>query len=441
MLVYYAPNKVVSPAPFPMDVAGTTAAAVSNIEAMLASVGWSRTSGGSYATATFNFPFGLPGLSYGAWSCSIDGIAFCTASGGIPGAWSLSDGLVTVFLGSDAGDDAYAATVFAAAVTANSIWNATPAMGGGGDPGNFALDLTAKAIGPAANNSVLGYNAANCTVGQPPGGGANQWISAGSPCGSQLAVSLAPVVDLGLGALQIVTLYPGGRTYTWLLACCASWNFWADDFSLALWITPGASTEGTGNHTFYYAGVPRNCQVSWGMPPPGGVSSAFTHWDPQQQLVANFNPGVAELDGYFYNPPGTQNFAVAAPMPAPTYNAVELDAKSAVDPVVAIGVPIVLPARIGLPWPGGYGGAPTFYVVGWLYDAMVLTAQYALNSTVEYDGYVWVCLLSQPGASMFVCTPTATASASTAIPWLDECGAGGAPSAGGSGGAVNNYAF
>src|ERR1019366_7080016 len=82
----------------------------------------------------------------------------------------------------------------------------------------------------------------------------------------------------------------------------------------------------------------------------------------------------------------------------------EIDAKCAVDPVSSSppGPAMAIPARLGLP---GAISAPTdsVFVVGWLYDAMVITAEYALGSQVPYDGYTWIAMLAQPGATLFLC--------------------------------------
>jgi hypothetical protein len=176
--------------------------------------------------------------------------------------------------------------------------------------------------------------------------------------------------------------------------------------------------------------------VTYGALPYGGISQAFAHWDPNQTLIANYTPGVDELNGVFTT--GVPNCAIAAPSIA----SYELDGKGAVDPIVSghVGLPILLPARLGLPFPGGYGGAITTYVVGQLYDAFVACAQYPLGTVIPYDGHQWIAMLSQPGATLFLCSATAAGGPYAVVPWTSEIGAGGDPGGGGAA-VVGNFAL
>src|ERR1039458_3313231 len=419
-LVYYSSQRVTSPAPFPMDVGGTTAAAVNAIGGLLSEAGWIQGPypGGSYATASFSFPFSIVGWEgLGISLCEIDALWFQAVTGSGPATLSGGVGSVPVVLNGDGSvNEPASMAALAAGVELFTQWNAVVV-------GTYYLNLTAKNPGPAANASTMGYNGAQCVLESGPIGGAWSWLSQTNPSGSQVALTL--IAGGASGAfvenLQIVMTFPGPPagpqpTYTWILGAKARWQFWANPYSLAFWVDPTDNIDEAGDpytyQSFFFAGVPRNCQVTYGAVPGGGISQAFAHWDPAQTLVANYNPGVAELNGNFYHPgPGSLNCSIAAPVA----NGYEIDGKAAVDPIPSgqVGLPIIIPARLGLPFPGGYGGAITTYVVGWLYDSMVATAQYPLGTTIAYDGHVWVALLAQAGATLFLCLP---ASESAEIP-------------------------
>ena len=443
-LVYYAPHRIASPAAFAMDYGGSTQAAVSAIAGAacwLEQAGWSISAAGSaFATAQFNFPSGVSPQA--AAYCVIDGIAYLAVTGGSPGHPTLYGGTVTIPLGADS-DDAVTANLFAAAVTLFSQWTATPTMTGAAA---FTLGLVAKTAGPAANASVMTYNPAYCVLTTPPWGGADQWLSAASPNGSRLEVSLAAYLPGYEGAtyLIVTTLFPGTTTpVVKSFNCSAGWNFWADDFSLALWMS-GTVDQGIPNGLdFYYAGVAREVSIASNIEWPG-VYSAFLHCDSAQTLIGANNASAADLFGTVSSYPATgpQSFALAAPA---SY-AYEIDGKGAVDPTPP-GLPLIIPARLGLACPPGTYHTPIdewpsgqIFLLGQLYDGIVLTAQYALGATIGYNSLRWVCLLAQPGASLFVCTG-AVAANSAVVPWTDETGTGGTPGSGGAGGPFPNYAF
>jgi hypothetical protein len=147
--------------------------------------------------------------------------------------------------------------------------------------------------------------------------------------------------------------------------------------------------------------VLKQCALDYGASAPT-VGSAFTHWDPARALAATYYDGPACLNGYA----GAfdTNFALAVPVA----NGMEIDGKGANDPVPSgqQGLPIVIPARLALPFAGVENGVMQtdyFFLVGWLFDAMVATAQYPLGSIVQYDGHHWIAMLAQPGATLFVC--------------------------------------
>src|ERR1019366_799464 len=304
---------------------------------------------------------------------------------------------VPVVMSGSSVDQAASMAALAAAIQLFTQWDA--AIGG-----SYTLTLTAKVAGTAANYSAMDYNGAQCVLMSGPSGGAWQWISASGLYGAQLAVTLVaqPVPGHAYANLQIDVLYPGGTTYTWTLGCRARYQFWANEYSLAFWCDPvddvveALSGGVAAYHSFFYAGIPRQCDLVYEFPPTAG--SAFSHWDPARTLVANYNPGVDVLNGSYGAFTGL-NFALAVPVAS-----YEIDAKCAVDPVSSSppGPAMAIPARLGLP---GAISAPTdsVFVVGWLYDAMVITAEYALGSQGPYDGYTWIAMLAQPGATLFLC--------------------------------------
>jgi len=392
-----------------MDVGGSTFAAVRAIAdpgGYLAQAGWWQTGQGTYASAAGAYTNGgLAGASVGEVLGSIDGIEYqCGAPGPLP--VSLSGDVLSVPLvynGDGSIDSAASAANFAACIQTFSQWNAAIVPVGGS---NFDLNLTAKLPGPAANYSVIGpgYGGICAYLGNP-WGGAWQWKSAFGLYGAQIGVTLiAPPLGSSLNNLQIVLAYPGGTTYTWTMAARARYQFWADDYSLCFWLYPAddVSEDGDGHpdSTFFYAGVLKQCALDYGASAPT-VGSAFTHWDPARALAATYYDGPACLNGYagaFHT-----NFALAVPVA----NGMEIDGKGANDPVPTgqQGLPIVIPARLGLPFAGVENGVMQtdyFFLAGWPFDAMVATAQYPLGSIVQYDGHHWVAMLAQPGATMFL---------------------------------------
>jgi hypothetical protein len=424
-VAYYGTHVKMSPAPFAMDYGGSTAAAVTQIGAWLALAGWTA-SGGVPATATIQFPFGVGAEAY----LSIDGISYTAVSGGTPGSPTLVGSAVTIPLGGDL-FDTVTANLFAAAVTLFSQWNATVTMTGAS---SFTLNLAAQTGGTAANASVIVCNEAYCVLSTVPWGGSVQYLSAPSINGEQIGVGLAAYTPGYEGGVYLVvtTTYPGATpqpmTVCWC-NCSGGWNFWADDYSMCLWMTGSVDVGVPNGRGFIYSGVSRDCRLDYYLGPPE-YWPAFTTWDSLRTLLSQSGNGAAEMNGALYSAPSP--FAVAVP----NAGGYELDGKAAVNPIVGgLGsVPLVMQARLGLPY-GGY-----MWLVGWLWDAIVVTAQYALGAFIGYDSKQWVCLLTQPGASLFLQTGAAAAD-SAVVPWPDECDAGSAPPTipGGAAG-IGNYA-
>jgi len=394
-----------------MDVGGSTFAAVRAIAdpgGYLAQAGWWQTGQGVYATASGSYPGGLGVVSIGTVLGTIDGVLYQVGAAGPLPTILVGDVLsVPVALAGDGSiNSAASAANFAACVQLFSQWNAviTPVGGFGGN--GFNLNLTAKLPGPAANYSAMASGAGMICAGLGGAcGGAWQWKSAFGLYGAQIGVTLiAPPLGSSLNNLQIVLAYPGGTTYTWTMAARARYQFWVDDYSLCFWLYPADDVSEDGDShpdsTFFYAGVPRQCALDYGASAPT-VGYAFTHWDPARALAATYYDGPACLNGYA----GTfdTNFALAVPVA----NGMEIDGKGANDPVPSgqQGLPIVIPARLALPFAGVENGVMQtdyFILVGWPFDAMVATAQYPLGSIVQYDGHHWIAMLAQAGATMFL---------------------------------------
>ena len=406
-VAYYAPHIKMSPAAFAMDYGGSTAAAVTQITAWLADAGWTA-SGGVPATATIQFPSGVSAEPY----LSIDGISYTAVSGGTPGSPTILGSAVTIPLGGDLADTV-TANLFAAAVTLFSQWNAAVVMTGAS---SLTLNLTAKTPGTGANGSVIACDEAYCVLSTAPWGGAVNWLSALSINSERIGVSLAAYTPGYEGGVYLVvtTTYPGAipqpTTVCWC-NCSGGWNFWADDYSMCLWMTGTVDVGVPNGRDFIYSGVSRDCRVEYLVSP--AYWPAFTTWDANRTLLSQSGNGAAEWNGVIYSTPNP--FAVACP----NESAYELDGKAAVDPIVAGAgsVPLVMAARLGLPYGGG------MWMVGWLWDAIVVTAQYTLGTLIGYDSQQWICMLTQPGASLFLRTGVILGD-SALVPWPDECDAG-----------------
>ena len=250
------------------------------------------------ATATIQFPSGVSAEPY----LSIDGISYTAVSGGTPGSPTILGSAVTIPLGGDLADTV-TANLFAAAVTLFSQWNAAVVMTGAS---SFTLNLTAKTPGTGPNGSVIVCNEAYCVLSTVPWGGAVNWLSALSINSERIGVSLAAYTPGYEGGVYLVvtTTYPGAipqpTTVCWC-NCSGGWNFWADDYSMCLWMTGTVDVGVPNGRDFIYSGVSRDCRVEYLVPP--AYWPAFTTWDPLRTLLSQSGNGAAEWNGVIYSTP------------------------------------------------------------------------------------------------------------------------------------------
>jgi hypothetical protein len=404
-LVYYAPDRARSKRPFPMDSNATTLAAVSLIAddgGLLDQAGWSKNAGGSsYAMADIYCPLGFELTSN---FCMVDGAVYQIVPSGGSIAEAGPGGPVTVpqVLNFDLSlNEAATAANLALAITTFSQFNAVAAGAGT----SWNMELTAKNPGPGANLSdIEGYGAVTSAAG--PSGGAWQWLSQTNPVGSQIGILLSAAgyssanlcieqQYIGIPASGPTPVY----TTTYYLAFRAQWQFRADSYSLAFWVAPDEDEglhagDGNGDNNFYYGGVPRHCEVTFGAEPTGGVSSAFAYWGTRAAFNSPGNGASLFMGDFVTGNPSGGGFSLAAPVS----NGMPNCGKD--------GGPLIVEAHFGLPYTTG-----EMKLVGWLYDAIIVCDQYPLDSGpaspdgtyVSYDGHQWVAMLAQAGATLFLC--------------------------------------
>jgi hypothetical protein len=405
-MVYYAATRVHSKSPFPMETNSTTVAAMemlANTGGLLAQAGWTiNPPGSSYCTADIFVPFGF-GLS--ASFCLVDGVVYQIVAGGGPPLEDGPGGPVAVgqILNLDSTvNQAATAANLALAITTYSQFNAVAVP----DGLYWNIVMTAKVPGPVANWSDIEASPGNLATNNQ--NGAWQWLSAPNSVGSQIGVTLSTEgygsanlhvqqQYIGSAALLPVGYTPPPYSSGYYLAQRAQWQFWADQYSLAFWVSPaedegGHAGDGSGGNNFYYAGVPQQCAVEYDTLPSEGISSAFAYWGNR----ATFNEpgnGASLFNGQFVTANiGGAGFSIVAPS---TYAGSPLCGKA--------GGPLITEARVGLPYSTG-----EMKLVGFLYDAMVVCDGYGLSATspdgtyVEYAGHIWVALIAQGGATLFL---------------------------------------
>lgn len=384
-LIYYATHRVHSPKPFPLlsDTATILSAirTIADEGGWLSQAGWGiHMAGSTYATAGIWCPFGF---STNTDWCTVDGVIYQIVAPDPAGPQQAMPGApvtIPLILNEDATvNQAATAANLALGVTMFSQWDATAS--GSGLQWNIAM--VARDPGPLPNYAVIGSNG-RWTTAVNNGGGGWQWLSAASPGAQQIAVSLhmggvTPSLVLTVDYLSGL----GSYSTTFFLGWRARWQFWANEYSFVFFVDPADDVSYGGwyqYNSFFWAGVPRHAQLTFGYVPE--ISYAFGTWQSRTKFSGGTNTATL-LNGYFASG-GDRGFDVLRS------NSGTLVSRD--------GYPLLLQARCGMPQSGG-----EMRVVGWLYDALVATAQYPLPAFINYDGHPWMALLStSAGATLFV---------------------------------------
>lgn len=414
-IVQYA-TKSVHPAPFPMDYSYSTLRAVDALAGdggSLEKAGWTR-NGGTRATVTIHFPFGIIGFSGspaylceipefapGApWPSPIWYVAYIPVPGSVPPIGNVAVIFVvyTVLLdGTIVVDQPASFASMAAIITNGQTWDAAVTAPVSGS--DWVITLTAKHPGTIYNYLPFNFNGVNAVITFGPAGGGWTWQSQPNSCGSTMQVGLTAAggnPTAGNANLVVTLLFPRGTVFVWFLGFRARWQFWANEYSFCFFVDPAdditeSGFDATPSHNFLYAGVPKNVDLD-GAP----SSSAFAIYDSARALNVTGGQAACELNGVFWNVAFSDNsFAVVVPYTA----SLPLTGKSA---------QLMTAARCALPVAAASTGFPNgqVYLVGFLFDAVVVTKQYVLGSLIRYDGRIWKAMLTQAGASLFIAMET-----------------------------------
>jgi hypothetical protein len=255
-------------------------------------------------------------------------------------------------------------------------WNATitPASPG------WYITIIAKYAGPDYNYTSIGGGSTN----NQPLGGAYAWQSAASPCGSQITVWFTSTPgEVGSYNLNVYEAYPDLSTsYQYLVGGTPVYSFVGNNYGFA--IVPMAPTSGPWE-SFYFTQVPY-CPLG------SCTSAAFAEWDGSQSLSSG-DFGHYELNGTSIGPGSVagRGFVVATlSTDGSTNSPIRTKANNKLVDSALCGI-------------GSLADGVT-YLVGYLYDCILVCDAFPLASSITFGGHTWICILSEYNQSVFLCT-------------------------------------